>query len=217
MSLRLVLHSDQSGPQSRDADRRILAALAEGTPRIGYISSSPDPDRMFFKARTAYYADLGAQLDVYVDELSVSEKSISQLHACDAVHLSGGNTFTFAQWLGQTGLFEGLVHYAVNGGLLIGVSAGAIMLTKSVASAALCGDVRPPEVVEDTGLSLVQFGFWPHFQGNVDRLSDVGRFLQEYETVYACPDGGALLVNGARVECIGQVEVLRREAISLEG
>lgn len=210
-SLRLLLHGDQGGSRSRDADRRLLSTLGVATPHIGYVSAAPDADRIGFEDRAEHYAGLGASLRAYVDESNASTRTMSQLEACHAIHLSGGNTFTFAHWLRQSKLFEALRHYALNGGALIGVSAGAIMLTPSVTSAALCGDFRPPEVVEDSGLSLVPFGFWPHFNKSALRSPDAHGFLQSYESVYACPDGCAVLVQGAKVECIGKVELFNRD------
>ena len=208
MSVHLVLHSDQAGPHSRRADQRVLSAVRSNVPRIGYISSSPDPDRLFFRDRVAYYSEIGAKLDVYVDEESVSGDCISHLQQCDAIHLSGGNTFTFARWLRQSNLFDALIHYANSGRPLIGVSAGAIMLTKSIASAALCGDLRPDDVVGEQGLSLVQFGFWPHFSGNRSRPFTEDRLQDTYGTMYGCPNGCAVLVSEMHVESFGQVEVL---------
>jgi dipeptidase E len=163
---------------------------------------------LFFRDRVLYYSKLGAKLDVYVDEMSAPGDCISQLQECDAIHLSGGNTFTFAQWLRQSNLFDALIHYAQGGRPLIGVSAGAILLTKSIASAALCGDSRPDDVVDERGLSLVQFGFWPHFSGHSGAPTTEDRLQDTYGTLYACPNGCAVLVNEMQIESFGQVEVL---------
>ena len=46
---------------------------------------------------------------------------------CDAIHLTGGNTFQFSYWLRERGLDAELKRYAKAGGVLIGVSAGAIL------------------------------------------------------------------------------------------
>jgi dipeptidase E len=155
-----------------------------------------------------YYSEIGAKLDVYADEVSVSGDCISQLLQCDAIHLSGGNTFTFAQWLRQSNLFDALIRYVESGRPLIGVSAGAILLTKSIASAALCGDSKPDDMVDERGLSLVQFGFWPHFSGYSGMPSTEDQLQDTYGTLYACPNGCAVLVDEMHVESFGQVEVL---------
>ncbi len=211
MALHLILHSDQAGSHSRRVDLCALSTVEAQAPRVGYISSSPDPERLYFNDRAVYYAEIGAQLCVYVDELSSMSDCIPLLAQCDAIHLSGGNTFTFAEWLRGTPLFAALTRFAESGRPLIGLSAGAIILTKSVASAALCGDARSPQITNETGLALVPFGFWPHFVGDSEDGSVDARLLHAYGTIYACPDGGGVIVNGAQIETFGPVEVLRSD------
>lgn len=212
MPLHLVLHSNQLGPHSRSADRSLLSSIPRTVANIGYVSSGPDPDRYFFNDRATYYSEIGAKLDFYVDETSYSGDALAKLQQCDAIHLSGGNTFTFLQWLRRSNLFDALTHFAKSGKPLIGVSAGAIMFTKSVASAALCGDFKPTDVVDEKGLSLVQFGFWPHFPAQSGAAITTCPLPETYETLYACPDGCAMVVNDMEVKLFGQVELLGRKS-----
>jgi len=53
-----------------------------------------------------------------------------------------------------------LIEYARSGGTLIGVSAGAIIMSPNIESSALCGDTNLIGLSEMSGLSLFPFPFW---------------------------------------------------------
>jgi peptidase E len=78
------------------------------------------------------------------------------------INLSGGNTFRFLKSIKERGAESRLVEYARNGGILIGVSAGAMILTPSIESAFICGDVNTVGLSDLEGLELVSFFFDPH-------------------------------------------------------
>ena len=202
--MRLVLAS----LQDRDVDawpaERVRDLVGSRRARIGYVSSSVNVERVFFEQKRDYYSDvLGADLSVCVDASS-GEADWSALASCNAIHLSGGNTFEFAGWLGTSGRLGDLRRLAESGSVLIGESAGAILCTPSIEIASLCGDERvwPGEA---TALGLVPFGFWPHYdRGAESQVSgDGARALDG--VVFGCPDGGAVVVDGSNVQTYGGV------------
>lgn len=208
MTLRLALLSDQEHPGNRAIEQRIMRMIGSAAPRFGYVSSAPDPHRTYFNASRERYAAWGADLCCYVDQLnSDCDEVIGALLTCDAIRLSGGNTFSFLGWLERSGMLDALNGYARNGGVLVGVSAGAILMTESIASAALCGDVRDSSLQSLAGLGLVSFSFWPHFDPL--RLAASASLPAELTSpVYACPDGSGVVVDGTSVEVFGSVRVI---------
>lgn len=62
------------------------------------------------------------------------------------VHLSGGNTYQFMESLRERKVKELLVKHLANAGLIVGVSAGAIVLTAHIGTSSMCGDVLPVSV-----------------------------------------------------------------------
>lgn len=107
--------------------------------RMGFVSSTGDPDGVFYEQKRVYYAEeLGAELHVFVDAES-GDADWRALAACGAVHLSGGNTFAFQDWLRASGRLAELRRLAQAGSVLIGESAGSILCTPSVEIATLCG------------------------------------------------------------------------------
>lgn len=200
---RLALYSDQEPPHHSGLDQRLLQLIGTPRPRIGYVAAEPDPQRYFFQRKREDYAALGAELVLYVDADSSAQAWVSLLQ-CQAIHLSGGNTFFFLDWLRRQGRLPELARYAGEGGVLIGVSAGAILMTPGIASAALCGDERMEGCSDDSGLALVDFHFWPHF--GPGPVGD-GTSLPA-GNVYGCPDGSGIIVDGERIELFGQVRMI---------
>jgi dipeptidase E len=198
----LALFSLQDSSADAVCWSRVLELGGGRQQRIGYVASS-NLDRRYYEQTRLYYAEAaGGELSAYVDPSSEDGEWRDVLR-CDAIHLSSGNTFGFASWLSQDRR-EALRAFAASGRLLIGESAGAILLTPSVEIAALCGDER---VVDGdvSGLGLVEFGFWPHYVGGAERRVDAGSRRLLDGRVMACPDGGAVIVGGSLVEVFGDV------------
>lgn len=204
---RLALYSDQYCV-NRSMDERLLRLMAVARPRIGYVASAPDPQRVYFDRARAYYAELGAELALYIDsETEFPATVMDALAECDAIHLSGGNTFAFSHWLKTCGLLAPLRRYARGKGVLIGVSAGAILMTSCVETAALCGDVAELPLSEHESLGLVQFGFWPHYTPGAGP-GEAGGVAPR--VLYACPDGAGVVIDGPSVQTYGAVAVFDR-------
>ncbi len=137
--MRLALYSDQEIAANAAMDERLLRLIGVRRPRIGYVSSAPDPSRAYFDQKRAYYHRLGAELTMYTDSESADlEGDVEILCRCDAIHLTGGNTFTFLRWLRVRRALPLLRAYALGDrGVLIGASAGAILMTPSIQTAVL--------------------------------------------------------------------------------
>jgi len=202
-SRKLVLYSDQLVPDTDAIDRRLLSLVGTRGRRVGYIPSQPDRERRWFAPRVAYYARLGLAIEVYFGlEDDYAPGDLSRLLSCDAIHLAGGNTFRFLHWLRSRGMIHVLRDYVAGGGVLIGVSAGAILMTPNIGTAALCvGDDPYPGLDDLSGLSLVDFEFLPHFDGSPSATAEL---LAHSKTaagrVYACRDGGGIVVDGDDIE-----------------
>jgi dipeptidase E len=134
-----------------------------------------------------------------------SGSNLDVMLSADANHLSGGNTFVFLNSLRSHGLLEPLRRYAADGGVIIGVSAGAIILTPDILSSRLCGDTQPADIVNTAALGLIDFTFVPHL-GRYASIADLQiHSRQTSQLVIACADGAAIVVVNDSLECIGEV------------
>ena len=223
----LVFYSDQIIPENRRVDLKLLsmmAALKLGN-RIGYIPSGPEPDRRFFNDRRQYYNIHGIEVSLFYDpEGSRAIEDREALFACDGIHLTGGHTAEYLQRLRRSGMLSLLRDWALGGGVLIGTSAGAILMTPTIATDALFTGEIPEALVKETAPDLVPFEFFPHLNEKASYLNELIRYSKfTNRPILACNDGDGIVVSNGRADCIGKPvwiadgEVRHANDITLDG
>jgi dipeptidase E len=203
----LVFYSDQILPRGEKIDQELLSMVAKPNPIFGFIPSADDEEYEHFHDRQAYYHRYGVNLGVYFElENRYFPEILPTLLACDAIHLSGGNTFHFLYWLQKRNLLPALREYVQKGGILIGVSAGAILLTPNISVATLCGDQPTDPVMDLNALRLVDFSFVPHADKIAGGFSTLCNYsIEHHLPVFACRDGDGIVVRGDTLIRLGEV------------
>ena len=204
----LAFYCDQRVPENAAIDRRLLAVMAERGlgRRIGYIPSGPEPSRRYFRDRQVYYGRYGLDLCLFYDlDETHSADDAQALFRCDAIHLSGGHTGGFLGRLKRSGMLPLLKRWADSGGLLIGASAGAIIMTPTIATDGLFTGHAPESLMTETALDLVPFEFFPHLGTRPTYLPELVRYSRSTtRPILACNDGDGLVVTKSGIECIGR-------------
>ncbi|WP_257206040.1 Type 1 glutamine amidotransferase-like domain-containing protein [Bacillus wiedmannii] len=132
---KIVLYSDQV-QEDRKLDYELLRLLNKENPSIAYLRASSDVTGKYFNYVVKYYRYLGINNVKYFDlDKEYDERKVNDIFNYDGIHLSGGNTFCFLYSLRKRNLLHSLKSYLQNGGVLIGVSAGSIITTKSIDTA----------------------------------------------------------------------------------
>jgi dipeptidase E len=214
----LALYSDQIIPDDAGMDQALLDMLKRKRRgrRFGYVPSGPDPDLHFFRDSQAYYAQYEIDLAVYcdLDEPSI-DILLQALLDCDAIHLSGGHTGSFLQRLRTSGALKRLRDWALDGGILIGASAGAILMAPTIAADGLFCGRRPEDVHDGEALDLVPFEFFPHLNDSAAYLPDLVRYsLSTPRPIIACRDGEGVIVEQGVPTFIGHPLVIRNGAVT---
>ncbi|UXY16293.1 Type 1 glutamine amidotransferase-like domain-containing protein [Chitiniphilus purpureus] len=205
---RLFLFSDHSGSAGEALDAWALREAGVPQPRVAWIASGglTDKTRGFFAERCAHYARHGVA-DVTLLVLQGGRTCTPDLLlGYDVVHLAGGNCYVFLRRLHASGVFEALQQYIARGGVVVGDSAGAILLTPSIAIAGFFPPRRGKRSGDLTALAAVPFEFHPHWGSGGAALPA----LREYatatgHTLYAAPDGSGLAVLDGAVHAVGKV------------
>jgi dipeptidase E len=177
---------------------------------IAYIPAQSDKTRIYFDMAKEYYRDVGIEASQYfdIDEEYDSRKQAA-LFQMPAIHLSGGSTYHFLENIQRRGLLLLLREYVLKGGVLIGVSAGAIIMTPRIDSSRLCGDpiIRG---LDTNALSLCKFEFVPHFNGSAEEKRKIEEYSRTVNTeVYACSEGSGIIIGTLGQENFGMVEVCK--------
>jgi len=201
---KLILYSDQQKGKSDKIDEELLRILKANNPKIGYIPSCADLTKKYFKEREEHYRSLGINNLMYFDlDKEYEEDKIEELFNCDAIHLSGGNTFYFLNSLHKRNFIDPLIDYVHKGGILIGVSAGSIMMSDTI-SAAYTGDENSIGLNNLESLGLVDFDFFPHWEDN-EYLEEVINYSIQHKdkACYICKDSDGLIVEKDNLKIIG--------------
>ncbi|UCH42389.1 MAG: Type 1 glutamine amidotransferase-like domain-containing protein, partial [Dehalococcoidales bacterium] len=160
--MRLLFLSNTRGNRNQAVYSVIRSWLPEDN-RIGYIPSTPDPARGHFKEVEAFFKGITPSYMMdYIDIHNRAEEADRlqrQLRECDAIYLSGGNTFRFLKAIMDSGL-DLLLEKLAGEKVFIGTSAGGLIMTPDIEIASGENDIG----LENTnGLAMVEFGFYPHF------------------------------------------------------
>ncbi len=117
--------------------------------------------------------------------------------AFDIIYSCGGNTFYILDRLRKTG-FDGVIKSFVNkGGFYIGVSAGSMIVHKTIncADSGKDGDVNYISLKNLNALNLTNIWIWPHFRNALHK--EVVAFRKSVKfPVKELRDGEALLIHG---------------------
>ena len=205
--MKLIFLSNQSDPETDPASGALASLLETGkSPTVTYVPSQADTDRRYHSLAKAYYQGIGMErVDHFDLDARYDETGIGALMESGAIHLSGGSTYHFLRNMQRRNFFSVLRRYVAEGGILIGVSAGAILMTPDITSSTLCGD-PVIEGLATEGLGLVDWEFVPH----VDSIPGIegkliGRSKISPRRILACGDGGGILIANGEIRRVGEI------------
>jgi dipeptidase E len=203
--LKLALARPRRGePSARQA--------SQGGVRMTYVPYTTEGAAPFYARFRRRYAAFGAtHFDCVPADAPDPRDAARRLARSDVVYLSGGNTFTFLAHLRRNGLLGILRRFAERGGVLAGLSAGAILMTPDIGLAAWppfdrdANEVDLPKS-EWGALDLVPFDFFPHYRHSERYRRALARHVRRTgRPLYACRDGSGLVVEGDRLTIHGDV------------
>jgi dipeptidase E len=203
----LVFLSDQLTRDNDETDYAIMSLLEErNNHTIFYIPSQADKERFYYSRAVSYYSRFGIRVLDYFDlENEYDAKRIDELFQAGAVHLSGGSTFHFLQNLQRRSFLPVLQKYAANGGTLIGVSAGALLMTPHIAASLVYGDPFI-EGIDIRALNLVDWEFFPHINSLITEERIIAYSRQTGKKILSCEDGDGIIVTETGTRYIGNVK-----------
>ena len=203
---KLILHSDQSLALTGARDAELLRSLSgKKNPRIKYLPSAHSARHKPFEEKKSYYLKLGfSDVSLIEPEASSWDECNLAISNADVVHLSGGEVIAFSQRLRTTGCDELLRSFVNRGGVVLGVSAGAMILSQSFKTASLF-----QERGEFSGMGLVDFEIIPHSNEHFPRQDLLEKFAKEKSiSIYAMNDGDIVVVHGKKIRTYGTPKLL---------
>lgn len=194
-------------PKNQTVDKTWIS-IVKGINILHYIPSASSSAQYFDECKT-WYNSLGIPTIVQFDiDLHYDEQKIDTLFSCDAIFLSGGNTYYFLSLLQKHNLIDRLRTYIEQGGICIGVSAGAILMSPTIGIAEF-GDENQVGLQDLSSLNIIDFEFFPHFNGKSETLLSLQkRANATQKSIYVCKDGDGIIIKDKIIHQIGDIIVL---------
>ena len=145
------------------------------------------------------------------------EDKISAIKNANSIAVGGGNTFMLLYTLYKLNLIEPIKEAVANGAKYFGWSAGANIAGKTMMTTNDMPIIMPKSF---DSLNIFQYQINPHFisgklagHNGESREERLEEFLiaNPKDTIYALPEGTALLIADNEVEVIGHSEILKFE------
>ncbi len=207
--MKLVFYSGGDAEDNKKLDEKLLSLSTKKSLTIAFIPSCSYFSETEYDDFIDQYKKLGIQkiLKLNIDQ-PFSELMRRAIFLSDIIHLGGGNTFYFLKHLRRTGMLKELREWVKGGGILSGLSAGAIMMTPNVETASFPSfdrDDNEDNVKNLKALNLVDFDFFPHYKNSKRYDEELAAFsLTSQRPMYAPVDGAGIIVNDNELSFVGK-------------
>ena len=207
--MKLVFYSGGDEKENLTLDNSFLELIDKKNPVITFIPSSSYLSEQEFKSFVRHYSKFKITRFIYFPiDVPFDKIIFSEVMRSDAIHMAGGNTFYFLNSLRKAKLLPQLKKFAEKGGVLSGLSAGAIMMTENIEMAGNPDFDRDENIVNVKNLSalnLVDFLFFPHFKNSPRYDAVFNKYTRSTDKIiYACPDGAGIVVKDDEIRFIGK-------------
>ena len=185
-----------------EIDEKIVSLSGKSHPRLLFIGFNIRANHSFGFMKK-HYMELGAQCE-YLSYLEFGNtKTVDgKFKRADIVYIGGGNTMYFMSKMKQYGLDKKLVESARLGKVIVGLSAGAIIISAFGSSDSR--HYKNKEIFTSAkGLGLIDIFLSPHFSES-KRPDDMSRMMKNKKNMIAIglDNQCALAVSDERFEVI---------------
>ncbi len=207
--MKLVLYSGGSEEENFFLNQKALELTEVKSPKITLIPSSSydaEDDYRFFVEEFSMF---GVQrFMLFCVDIPYTKTVLHEALNSDLIFLGGGNTFYFLKHLKKAGMFKHFTKFLERGGVLCGLSAGAIVLTPHVHTASFPHfdrDENPWDMKNLSAMRVVNFEFFPHYKNSKRYDAELLHHSKKSKLpLYACADGGGIVIEGEQITFIGK-------------
>jgi dipeptidase E len=207
--MKLVLYSGGSEEENRFLNIRALELTQVASPKLTLIPSSSYDAEDDYRYFVNEFSELGVKrFMLFSVDTPYTKTLLTEVLKSDLIFLGGGNTFYFLKHLKKAGMFEHFKKFLKRGGVLCGLSAGAIVLTPHVHTATVPHfdrDENPWDMKNLSAMRLVNFEFFPHYKNSKRYDEELMHHSKKSKfPLYACADGGGIIIEDERISFCGK-------------
>lgn len=218
--MHLILYSGNHVKNHEDLEDYLDDLFEDlSNPTLTYIPSNYEGSHKYFEEIKNYYGKFNIKRFNYlpIDKpftLADVEKAMSG----DVLYLSGGNAFYFLQSIIRTEFEKYLISFAESGKPIIGVNAGANLLTPTIVTATIPHNKLDKNEVRLTnlkGLRLVDFEFAPHYDNSLEFDEEIKNYAkQNMNNIYAVKDGSGIAIRDKELSYLGDIFKVEDEKVN---
>ena len=208
--MKLVFYSGGSKAINKVLDEEIIKLSGKKSPQITYIPSVSYELKTYYRSWQKYFSSYGVKKFHYFGlEEDHSAADIEKAFKSDIIFLSGGNTYTFLAEMRSSTYAARFKKFIKYGGVIVGQSAGGILLTPNIGTAAVPSfdaDENEDNLTDLKALNYVNFEFSPHYDGEADSDTEILEYSKQSKyPILACEDGAGVIVDGSKLSFVGNV------------
>lgn len=219
-TMKLALFSGGDDDENAAMITSMLSLIDKKDLQITFIPSCSYDSEIDFIDFVEHYRKFNIKKFInFPIDIPFSDLLKDQALQSDIIFLGGGNTYYFLKELRKNKILTPLKKFVKKGGILAGESAGAIITTPNIDMAGVPEfdkDENEDGVRNFKALNLVPFEFFPHYKNSKrykEELSKISKQMKKQ--IYACADGGGLIINGGELKPIGKVYHFHRGEINI--
>jgi dipeptidase E len=207
--MKIVLYSGGSEEENYFLNKRALRLTEKPDPKLTFIPSSSYDAVEDYRYFVDEFSNLGvSKFLLFNVDIPFTKTMLAEAFKSDLIFLGGGNTFYFLKYLRKNNMFALFDKFLKRGGVLCGLSAGAIVLTPHVHTASFPHfdrDENPFAMKNFNAGRFVNFEFFPHYKNSKRYESEMLRYsVKTNIPLYAVSDGGGIIVEDEQVSITGK-------------
>lgn len=180
--------------------------------RVGFIPTAANAEEGNKDWFISQFTNLNKYGFRWIDIVDISAPGVDwkkRLVETDVIVVGGGNTFYLLDQVRKTG-FDEWLRENLQGKVYVGMSAGSIIATPSIAVASVDnGDVNIPGIEDLSGLSFVDFEVSPHTSENVSHEGNKKYLKTIGNELYALDDNSAIVVRDTVIKVVSEGEWIK--------
>jgi dipeptidase E len=201
--MKLVLYSGGDDKDNLTLDQSLFEMVQKKNPVMTFIPSSSYLSEVEFREFVRHYSKYKVTRFIHFPvDVPFDQTMFKEVMKSDIIHLAGGNTFYFLKYLRQSKMLPQLKAFVERGGILTGLSAGAIIMAAEPEFDRYENSVHLQNL---KAMNLVDFYFFPHFRQST-RYDNAFKIISKNtdKMIYASPDGSGIIVDDNKITFVGK-------------
>lgn len=174
--------------ETKEIDEEIVSLVNKTNPSFLFIGLASSYSDSYFDAMKNIYKNLGCECSYLKKKNILNNPQLveEKIKKADIIYIGGGDTIKLITEIKQYNIDTLLQKAYANGTILVGISAGAILLSKGGFSDALILRGESDKYTYLEGLNLNNLNFCPHYEEDSPKSKELRLYLKDKKDIFYC-------------------------------